>query len=595
MRLLILITTAALFAADPQTEPVKTTVVVTGTPNPIPLEEADRNVRSVDVISLRPLSNTIADLLKLDSSVDLRQRAGNGVQTDISIRGGTFGQTLVLLNGMRLNDVQSGHHNFDVPLPMESIATMEVLKGSGSTLYGSDAIGGAINFLAKRPETTEVRLRGALGNFGVNQEQAYFSYAAGKLTQQLSASRDFSTGFQPGRDYRNLSLSSITHWDTKVGTSEIILAHNDRPFGADQFYGNANSWERTKTWFASGRQTVGPKTEVSFAFRRHTDLFVLHRYSSQPDSFTNRHAVESFQGAVRRREDLGRNARLNYGGEVYSDSIASGDLGDHSRTRGAGYAMLDLRALRRFSLLAGVRDEVWGSGNHQVSPSVSGAYWAASMLKFRASASRAFRLPSYTELYYHDPFSLGSPGLLPERAWSYDAGVDWLVTDRVRVEATVFHRREQDGIDFVRSSPAEPWRATNFQRLSFTGVEAAVAAKIRRTQQLEVTYTALRGSQEARAGLESRYVFNYPENQAIVSWQAEVAGRIAIRSRLGVLQRLGKSAYAVWDVYGTATRGRIRPFLQFTNLANVHYQEISGVVMQGRAVVGGIEWVVYQR
>jgi iron complex outermembrane receptor protein len=162
-------------------------VVVTGAYTPIPLEEADRTVRIFDVRSLELVTNTFADLLKLDSSIDMRQRAPNTVQSDVSIRGAGFGQTLVLLDGMRLNDVQSGHHNFDVPLPLSSIAQIEVLKGAGSTLYGSDAVGGVVNFITRRPETSEFRLRGALGNFGVTQESGRLSYSGPRLSAGVAA------------------------------------------------------------------------------------------------------------------------------------------------------------------------------------------------------------------------------------------------------------------------------------------------------------------------------------------------------------------------------------------------------------------------
>ena len=565
-------------------------VIVTGTYTPIPLEEADRNVRVLAVEPIRLTSNTIADLMKLDSSVDLRQRAGNALQADISIRGGGFGQTLVLVNGLRLNDAQSGHHNFDLPLPLEALTRVEVLKGSGSTLYGSDAVGGVVNFITATPETTEVRLRGGLGNFGVHQERALVNYRKDLLTQQFSASRDFSTGFRPGRDYRNLSLASVTNF-RKTG---LILAHNDRPFGADQFYGNANSWERTKTWFAGVQQSFGEKTQAAFAFRRHTDLFVLHRYREQPDAFTNRHAVESFQGNVRRAEDLGRNTRLHYGVEGYRDAIDSNNLGLRHRARGAGYAALDIRALRRFSLSLGVRDEVWGSNNHEVSPSLAGGYWFSAKVKLRASASRAFRLPTYTELYYRDPFTQGTAGLRPERAWTYEGGLDWVPTSNLRTEVTLFQRREQNGIDFVRPSTADVWRAANLARLRFNGVEAVARLKLRSQNELTFSYTGLQGSRDALAGLISRYVFNYAQHQGIATWQANLPRGVALRTRVGALQRVDRAAYAVWDVYAAATRGRLRPFVQFTNLTATRYQEIPGVVMPGRAVVGGVEWVVYR-
>ena len=150
-------------------------VVVTGVYDPIPLEDADRAIRAIETKSMELVSNSIADLLRLDSSLDLQARAPNGVQSDLSIRGGTFGQTLILFDGFRLSDAQSGHHNLDVPVPLDLIHTVEILKGSGLTLYGSDAVGGVVNFITRPPEATDLRLRTALGNFGVNQESGIFS------------------------------------------------------------------------------------------------------------------------------------------------------------------------------------------------------------------------------------------------------------------------------------------------------------------------------------------------------------------------------------------------------------------------------------
>ena len=128
--------------------------MVTGTAEPIPLSEADRDVSVVRLPERqRPLYESWFDLLRLDPALDLQQAVPGGFQGDLSIRGATFGQTLVLLNGLRINDVQTGHFNLDLPIPLEMITGMEVLKGAGSTLYGSDAIGGVVNAL------TQSRLR----------------------------------------------------------------------------------------------------------------------------------------------------------------------------------------------------------------------------------------------------------------------------------------------------------------------------------------------------------------------------------------------------------------------------------------------------
>ncbi len=565
--------------------------MVTGVYEPIALEEADRAVGVLDVGKQLLLSNAAVDLLRLDPSVDLRERAPGGVQLDLSIRGGAFGQTLVLLDGLRLNDVQTGHHNMDIPVPMESLSSIEVLRGSGSTLYGSDAVGGVVNFVTKPPEASQFRLRTAAGNFGVNQQRFSLAAVRGRISEQLTGSRDFSSGFIPDRDYRNLSLASNTYLSTGLGSTAVLLAHSDRPYGADNFYGNYNSWERTKTWFASLRQELGDRTEAGFAFRRHTDLFVLYR--DRPEVFTNRHAVEGYQAALRRREDLGRNTRLYYGVEGVHDSIASNNLGYHARSSGAAYAAVDFRALGRFSFSAGLREQVYGVRRSVLSPTAGAGVWLTGRLKLRGSVSRAFRLPSYTDLYYHDPASLGSPDLRPESAWSYDAGLNWHARARWRGEVTVFHRRERDGIDYVRRSESDIWRAANIQRLRFTGVETSVTARLARSHEIEFRYAALRGSRDALDGLLSRYVFNYPSHTGVAAWQAALPGGLVGRARVGAVKREGRSAYAVVDAYVARAGHRVRPFLQLTNLTNASYEEIPRVPMPGRGIVGGIEVVVF--
>jgi iron complex outermembrane receptor protein len=574
-------------------EPPRTqrdTIVVTGTYEPVPLEEADRSVGVINVSSLQLLSNSVADHLRLDPSLDLRQRAPNAVQSDLSIRGGTFGQTLVLLDGVRLNDAQSGHHNMDVPVPLESVSRIEVLRGSGSTLYGSDAVGGVVHIITARPETNALRLRAAAGSFGINQQSASLALVGKRADQQFFFSRDFSSGFLPNRDYRNLSLASHTYFKSSLGATAFLLSHNDRPFGAEGFYGNFPSWERTKTWFASVHQELGAKTEASFAFRRHTDLFVLYR--DRPEVFTNRHAVEGFQATVRRRDELTPNGRVHYGAEGHRDSIESTNLGTHARGRGAGYAAIDFRALRRYSLTAGAREELYGSGNSQFSPSASLGAWLSDRLKLRASVSRAFRLPTFTDLYYHDPANRGSPDLRPERAWSYEAGAGWRAGRRLSADVSIFHRRETDGLDYVRRAPGDIWRAANIQRLRFTGVEASAGIEAGGSQRIDVRYTGLRGARAALEGLASRYVFNYPSHAAVAAWQGRLGREVVGRARLGVTQRRARAPYAVLDVFAARGRGRLRPFLQFTNLSGTSYEEILGVRMPGRAIVGGLELTV---
>ena len=564
-------------------------VVVTGSWEPIPLEEADRSVISLPVRGQYLLLNTFVDLLKLDPSLDLRQRAPNGLQGDLSIRGATFGQTLVLLNGQRLSDPQSGHHSLDLPVPLQSIETIEVLRGAGSTLYGSDALGGVVNVITAPPEAGEIRLRVAAGNFGVNQESGSLAAIKGALSEQFSFSRDFSSGFMPNRDYRNLSLGSASAWRSRLGTTGLNLGLADKPFGAQNFYGPYPSWERTKTWFAGLRQSLGERTEAGVSYRRHSDLFYLYR--DEPQRYQNHHVAESWQASVRRHDPLRQNVTLFYGAEGNGESIQSSNLGQHSRARVATYASLDVRALGRFSFSAGVRSESYRGVFAEVSPTIAVGYWAASKLKFRASVSRAYRLPTYTELYYRDPANQGNSALLPERAWSYESGADYRPSGRWRLQATLFNRRDRNGIDYTSNSPSGPWRAQNITSLNFTGVESSASLQ-RSGQVLEWSYTGLRGVSQLLPGVYTKYSFNYPVHSGVFSWTASLPGSITARTRVGAVERRGRGAYAVWDVYVARARGPVRPFVQFTNLSNTSYQEILTIAMPGRAIVGGIEIVI---
>ena len=181
---------------------------MTGTYIPVALSENDRSVESLDARQTPLLYTAASDYLRLDSTVDLQQRAPNGVQSDLSILGSTFAETLVLLNGLRLNDAQTAHHDMDIPVPMEAISRIEVLHGAGSTFYGSDAMGGAVNFLTAPAKATEIRFLAGVGNQGFNQQHVFASFLVHDWSETLAADRDFSTGFIPDRDYRNTVASS---------------------------------------------------------------------------------------------------------------------------------------------------------------------------------------------------------------------------------------------------------------------------------------------------------------------------------------------------------------------------------------------------
>jgi outer membrane cobalamin receptor len=584
------------------------TLVVLGTATPVPLAESPR---AVDVIPLQGKSlaaESPQDFLRTDSSLFLESRGAGGGQADIVLRGGSFEQTLVLLNGFRINDAQTSHHNLDLPVPLEAMSSIQVLEGAGSTLHGVDALSGVVDFLTAAPDHNSLFLRAGEGSFESNEETLVAGASRKAWSGRAAAERNFSTGFTADRDYRNEDASLEAWHGSRLGITDLLFASSDRAFGADNFYGNYPSWERTKGWFASARQELGAHTVAAFGYRRHTDDFVLFR--DDPGLYENNHIDGSWQASLRRTVTLPAGALLLAGLETDGDSIRSFNfsggvtsfaLGIHARNRGAGYVDLDWNPPnRRWSLSAGAREEIFSGGAQAVfSPQLAGSLRLPHQLKLRASGGYGFRIPTYTDLYYSDPATLGNPNLKPESAWSADLGADWAPSARVALSVTGFYSQQHDTIDYVKSPtvlnpylppncPANIWCAANLNGLHFTGVESAFTWIPTKSQSVRIAWTALHGAQSALHGLESEYVFNYPVENIHASWTVNFPHAITLTNAVQLAQRYQQTVYPVWNSTLAREAGRLRPYLRLTNLSGTGYQEIAGVAMPPRGILGGV-------
>ncbi|MGA9667865.1 MAG: TonB-dependent receptor [Terracidiphilus sp.] len=578
---------AAAQQSAPTVAPVSATVTVLGSAAPISLGESARTVVVLDT-QQHPLGfESTEDYLRTDASIDILQRAPAGVLSDISVRGASFEQTLVLLNGLRLDSAETSHFNLDLPVPLEALGSIDVLHGAGSTLYGSDAIGGVVDFATWKPKANTLRLRAGTGGFGENQQAALGTLIGKHWSEVVAGDRDFSTGFIADRDYRTENASADTRLASALGTTELLLASDDRAFGAAQFYGDYDSWERTKGWFAGLTQQFDSHVEAAMGYRRHSDIFLLER--DQPTGYKNQHIDDGFEGSLRDRHEIFINTTLLAGLEESTDHIESTNLGEHGRKRGAGYGEIEWRIPGRGSISAGLREELFSGGRWVSSPTAAGTLWLPYSFKLRASAGYGFRIPTYIDLYYSDPTTLGNPNLKPESARNFEGGVDWYPAPRIGVSLTAFYSRQRDTIDYTRASPSGPWQASNLPGLHFAGAESAVDWRVNTTSEVKFSWTLLMGAQSALHGLESEYVFNYPINDGRAEWRWTPAHSLLLESRLGVVQRYQQTAYPVWDESLARSSGRIRPYLQMTNLSNTGYDEILNVRMPGRSFVGGVE------
>jgi iron complex outermembrane receptor protein len=582
-------------------------MVVLGSATPVPLAESSASVVVLPVEDQSLTLESPQDLLRQDSSVFLEERGAGGGQADLVLRGGTFEQALVLVNGFRVNDSQTAHHNLDLPVPLDAMDSIEVLHGAGSTLHGEDALSGVADFLTAAPSTTSLRLHAGDGSFGENEESLLGTLARKRWSIRLTANRNFSTGFMADRDYNNEDTSSESWVSSRLGISDLLFAASDRSFGANQFYGPYNSWERTKGWFASGRQELGSRTVAAFGYRRHTDEFILLR--NAPSVYENNHIDGSWQASLRHTLPIATTSVLLFGLELDGDSIHSNNLGHHAENRGAGYADLDLRpAKSRWNLSAGLREELLSGGLQSiVSPHLAGSLRLADKLKLRASGGYGYRIATYTDRYYTDPVTQGNSNLKPESAWSGEGGADWAPFGRLSLSATGFYNRQHDTIDYVRAAslpnsllPAwckvSTWCAVNLSGLRFAGAEASATWNPAKDQRVQVAWTGLDGAQPSLNGLQSEYALNYPVQNLHASWTAAAGRALAVTNSVAFVKPYQQAettpwntaAYPVWNLALVHDSGKIRPYLRVGNLSNTGYQEIRGVAMPGRSITGGV-------
>jgi iron complex outermembrane receptor protein len=593
--LTVLVLSAATALAQQAATPPQAgeTITVTTAVPPIPLSESNRSVVTLDTREQPLLYNNVTDYLRQDTSLNLQSRAASGVQADLSIRGTTFEQSLILVNGLRVNDPETGHLNLDISVPLDALSRVEVLHGSGSTFYGSDAIGGAVNMITERPSADRrisLFAKSGAGSYGSLENHLRADYSTRRVAEQITGSRDTSNGFITDRNYSSNALSSESWLNAlPLGTTDILLAASDRPYGANRFYGPYNSWERTKGWFASIQQQLGSRTSGSFAYRKHTDLFVL--YLDRPSYYRNNHVTGAWQSALRRADPVGANTTLSYGLEANGDSIRSTNLGKHARNQGAGYVNLSLRSLKRLSLSLGAREQVFTgpAGGAVFSPSAAAAYALSGTVRLRAAVGHGYRQPTYLDLYYSDPTTIGNPNLKAESAWSYEGGVDWTPSRApLTLTATGFSLRQKNGIDYSKYDLSKPWQANNVANFAYNGAEASLRLRLPKTQQLQLGYTAVQATAPPR-GLISEYAFNYAAQSALIAWSGNLPMQIAARTQLAIIQKTAQSPYPLWDIALSRSAGRIRPYVRALNLTNTAYQEVPGVPVQGRTVIAGAE------
>jgi len=564
--------------------PFRQDVVVTAAATPVELGTVTRTLTVItrDQIARLPV-HSIADVLRLTAAVDVRARGERGVQTDFAVRGANFGQMLVLVDGVRLNDAQSGHHNGDIPVPLDAVERIEILHGPGSSIFGADAFGGTVNVITRK----EVQPASAVietGSFGLVAGRGQVGVAHGAVREVLAAAVDRSSGFTVERGFVTAGVSSQTSIGDRTG---ILASYLWKDFGANGFYGPAPSHEWTnQTLLAADHRlggTAGWQFGATGSYRTHGDHFLYD--VSRPGVSENRHRTHAAIATLRASRSVGDRGSVTAGVEGGADWVRSTNLGDRDTRRVSGFAEWRYAPAVSTQVDAGIRVDRYTEFGTAWSPSLGIGWWPSDLVRLRASGGRAFRVPTFTERYYSDPANFARPEVHEETAWAEEAGVDWLPADGWMASATMFGRQDHDVIDWLRPDAAERWRTYNIRDVDTVGAEFSLRRAWTDGSFIQAGYTVLDVNAAAVTQL-SKYVLDYAPHGVAIAASIALPAAMQVAPRLEVKRRTrstGQSQYAILDVRLSRQFGIYEIRVEGTNLGNATYQEVFGVAMPGRA------------
>ena len=559
-----------------------------------PAAEATRTLEVITRDDLaRRAGRSLAELLAQSPGLDAQVRSP--AQSDLSIRGSSFNQVVVLVDGIRVSDVQSGHYALDLVVPAAMIERIEILRGGASSLYGSDAAGGIINIVTRsdRPAGSAALRGGSWGGVGGG-----VSTSAGSDARQVrvAADADRSDGHRPGTDYRVVQARASAEQRTRVGRVVADVAQGVRRFGAADFYSPYPSDETTRTTTAAVRVVPEDAARVTVGgtahLRRHTDLFTLKR--DDPAFYQNQHTSRESGADIVARAALTERISVAGGIDVLDARLRSARLGDHAQVRQGTFAQATIGAASALVLDLGLRRDHLSDEGLFVSPSV-GVSVPVRATRLRASLNRGFRAPTWTERFYRDPANIADSTLAVETFVAREVGLRAPLGAHVAADVALYERRAEDLIDWAKPAgapPGTPWRTMNFTTARYRGAEASLNAPALLGADWTLRAAGLRFDASAAPGLVGKYALR-PLTRTIALASAmhlSHDGTLTVDARHA--RRAGETGFLHVNARLNAPVGGTVASLELINLTGANYLDGAGKSVAGRSAFVGLAWSI---
>lgn len=545
--------------------------------------------RSVTTITAEEIvesgATTLIDVLGDVAGVELRSRGAQDVQSDIYIRGGGFDQVLLLIDGIKVDNPQTGHHTLNAILPIEMIERVEILKGAAGRVYGQNAFSGAINIVTKTPSTEDLKVNLSGGSFDYQKAALFATDQRESSSHTLYAETISSDGYRYNTDYYNQNYLWKSSWKTDQEPIELLASFNNRRFGANGFYASptfTDQFEATQssllglTTSINGNWHIKPK----LYWKRGQDEFIL--FKNDPSIYRNMHITNKLGAEVNatKKHALGT---TGIGFELAHVSIRSNNLGEHARTLAHGY--LEHRFVsNRWDVTPGFSVSHYTDQDTFFYPGIDIGFQINGDSRLFFNSGYTYRIPTYTDLYYNDPTTVGNESLIPEKALSTELGFrhrqnNW------KLSISLFQRDAKNYIDYVVLAGEERWQATNIDQIFSQGGELDVVLNSN-SHKFSVGYAYLKDDVDGVSSALSRYAINSRKHHLSTRWTLRWNSLITSSISYRYAEQDSGYHYNVVDANMAVVKGRVKLSLSAHNILNADYTEQNLVPMpKGHALL----------
>tara|TARA_A200000113_G_scaffold2818_1_gene3002 strand:+ start:1858 stop:3663 length:1806 start_codon:yes stop_codon:yes gene_type:complete len=563
----------------------------------IPFSDENRNLIIIDSIFLNNSSaKNLSEILQQVIGVDIRRRGNDDIQSDLYIRGGSFDQTLLLINGIKVEDSQTGHHQMNLSVPIDLIDKIEILKGPGSRIFGMNAFNGAVNIITKKnSENGYINLD--YGSFKTFQASGSIPINTKKTSHILSSTYRQSDGYRYNTDYNYFNLFYSGIIEINDSDLEILFSNSDRKFGANGFYASPEArdqYEETNGSllnFKLRKKRENISTESSLYWRRHEDTYIYIR--DNPSVYKNDHISHKlgFQNNISIFSDIGI---TGIGIDLSNTWLSSNNLGERNRFITTIFAE-QLINKNKFSFTPGIAFSIYEKPSNdlfksKLFPGIDIGYKLSNKISLNANIGETFRIPTFTDLYYSDPNNQGNENLDPEKAFTSEVGFK-LREKNYGISLSLFRRKSDDLIDYVKANPDDKWSPQNIRNVITTGIEFDSELILNNNNSLNTInlgYAYINDNYEN--DILSRYSLNSYRHRLILNFDFKLTKSISnyLSYRYGIREIQDGNSKSVIDYKIMMQRDRWKVTLNLNNIFDSKYYETNLVQMPGRNITVGL-------